>query len=285
MSITLKDVSYTYAPGTAFAAGALRNVSLSVKDGEFVGIMGRTGCGKSTLIQLIAGLLTPEQGQVLIDGADINSRDYDRLRLRRRIGVVFQHPEHQLFETTVEKDVAFGLRSFGWSEQQRTQAVREALEAVGFEYEEVRKQSPLQFSGGEKRRIAIAGVLATKPGILILDEPIAGLDPLGRDAFLGLMNRLNRQGTTILMISHNADAIAEHASRVVILEEGRILRDAAAEQVFSDPAFLQTHGIGTSQAGAIAELLRKRGVELGADTVRYDQLLSRLLQWKGGGKP
>ncbi len=285
MSIELRNVSYTYAPGTAYATGALQNVSLSVEDGEFLGIMGRTGCGKSTLIQLIAGLLTPEQGQVLVDDEDINSREYDRLRLRRRVGVVFQHPEHQLFETTVEKDVAFGLRSFGWSEKQRTEAVREALEAVGFEYEEVRKQSPLQFSGGEKRRIAIAGVLAAKPGILILDEPIAGLDPLGRDAFLKLMDRLNRQGTTILMISHNADAIAEHASRVIVLETGSVLRDGTAEQVFSDQAFLQSHGIGTSQPGAIAELLRQRGVELGADTVRYDQLLSRLLKWKGGGKP
>lgn len=285
MSIELRDVSYTYVPGTAYAAGALQGVSLSVEDGEFVGIMGRTGCGKSTLIQLIAGLLTPGQGQVLVDGEDIHSRDYDRGRLRRRVGVVFQHPEHQLFETTVEKDVAFGLRSFGWAETQRAQAVREALEAVGFDYEEVGKQSPLQFSGGEKRRIAIAGVLAAKPGILILDEPIAGLDPLGRDAFLSLLERLNRQGTTILMISHNADAIAEHASRVILLEEGRILRDAAAEEVFSDQAFLQTHGIGNSQAGTIAELLRKQGVELGADTVRYDQLISRLLRWKGGSKP
>lgn len=282
MSIELRNVSYTYAPGTAYAAGALRNVSLSVEDGEFLGIMGRTGCGKSTLIQLIAGLLTPEQGQVLVDGEDINSRTFDRVRLRRRVGVVFQHPEHQLFETTVEKDVSFGLKSFGWSEEQRTEAVREALEAVGFEYEEVRKQSPLQFSGGEKRRIAIAGVLAAKPGILILDEPIAGLDPLGREAFLSLMDRLNRQGTTILMISHNADAIAEHASRVIVLEEGAILRDQPTGTLFSDQAFLQSHGIGTSQSGVIAELLRKRGIELGADTVRYDQLLSRLLKWKGG---
>ncbi len=284
MSIELKNCSYTYAPGTSYAAGALRNVSLTVEDGEFIGIMGKTGCGKSTMIQLMAGLLTPEGGQVLIDGCDIHSRSYDRKRLRRRVGVVFQHPEHQLFETTVEKDVAFGLKSFDWTAEEKKQAIRQALEAVGFEYEAVRQQSPLQFSGGEKRRIAIAGVLAAKPGILILDEPIAGLDPLGRRAFLELMDRLNRQGTTIVMISHNADAIAEHAHRVLLLEQGQLIEDGPVEQIFSHGEFLRNHGIRTSQAGEIADLLRAKGVELDGPVVRYEQLLSQLLRWKGGGE-
>ena len=277
MPITLNDVSYTYAPGTAYAAGALDRVNLSIGDGEFVGIMGKTGCGKSTLIQLIAGLLNPTVGTVLVDGQDINAKDYDRTQLRRRVGVVFQHPEYQLFETTVERDVAFGLKHFGWSADQVQEAVREALEAVGFDYEAVRGQSPLSFSGGEKRRIAIAGVLAAKPGILILDEPIAGLDPLGREAFLKLLDALNLQGTTILMISHNADAIAEHADRVLVLEQGRILTDGSAGAVFARRQFLRDHGIGVSQAREIAGLLQDRGLALPEDTVRYDQLLPRLI--------
>lgn len=277
MPITLNDVSYTYAPGTAYAAGALKGVSLTIEDGSFVGIMGKTGCGKSTLIQLIAGLMKPDTGTVCVDGQDINDPSYDRMRLRRRLGMVFQHPEHQLFETTVERDVAFGLKHFGWSRERVQQAVRQALEAVGFDYEAVRGQSPLRFSGGEKRRIAIAGVLAAAPGILILDEPIAGLDPLGREAFLRLVDQLHSAGTTILMISHNADAVAEHAHRVLVLEDGGILLDGSAEAVFSRRTFLRDHGIGVPQAREIAGLLAERGAAVSADTVRYEQLLPQLI--------
>lgn len=277
MPIAINNLSYTYAPGTAFAANALQNITLSVDDGEFVGIMGRTGCGKSTLIQLIAGLLTPSGGQILVDGQDINHRSYDRTHLRRRIGVVFQHPEHQLFETTVERDVAFGLRHFGWSSEEVRRAVKQALQAVGFDYEAVRDQSPLRFSGGEKRRIAIAGVLAAKPGILILDEPIAGLDPLGREAFLKLLETLNQAGTTILMISHNADAIANHARRVLVLEQGQVLADGPTEAVFARRDFLHDHGLGVSQVRDVAAMLAQRGFDLPPDTVRYDQLLPHLI--------
>lgn len=285
MPITITDLSYTYAPGTTFAADALRHVSVSIADGEFIGILGRTGCGKSTLIQLIAGLLTPTGGQILVDGQDIHHRSYNRSRLRRRIGVVFQHPEHQLFETTVERDVAFGLRHFGWSAGQVRDAVRQALQAVGFDYETVRNQSPLRFSGGEKRRIAIAGVLAAQPGILILDEPIAGLDPLGREAFLQLLEQLNANGTTILMISHNADAIAEHARRVLVLEQGQILADGPTEAVFARRDFLHDHGLGVSQVRDVAAMLSQRGIELPPDTVRYDQLLPQLIAYGKGERP
>lgn len=285
MPITLNDLSYTYAAGTAYATGALEAVSLTVPDGAFVGIMGKTGCGKSTLIQLMAGLLKPDRGQVLVDGADINAKDYDRNVLRRRVGVVFQYPEHQLFETTVERDVAFGLRHHGLTKEQTKQAVREALEAVGFDYDAVKDQSPLRFSGGEKRRIAIAGVLAVKPGILILDEPIAGLDPLGRQAFLALLDKLNKQGTTVLMISHNADAIAEHASHVLVLEQGRVLLWGEAHEVLSQRALLQAHGIGISQAAQIAAQLEARGIAMEPGTVRYRDLLRQMIAYGRGETP
>lgn len=277
MPIVLEDVSYIYAPGTAYAASALEGVSLQIPDGAFVGIMGKTGCGKSTLIRLMAGLLTPTQGRVLVDGCDINDKTYDRSILRRTVGVVFQHPEHQLFETTVERDVAFGLKHLKLTAEEKKQAIREALTAVGFDYDVVKKRSPLSFSGGEKRRIAIAGVLAVKPRVLILDEPIAGLDPLGREAFLALLKKLNRQGTTILMISHNADAIAEHADTVLLLEKGCVLRWGEAKSVLSERDLLQDHGIGIGQVSQIAAHLETRGIPMEQGTVRYDDLLRQLI--------
>ena len=278
--LELRELSYTYAPGTPYEAHALEKLSLRVEAGEFVGIMGRTGCGKSTLIQLIAGLMTPTCGQILLDGEDINARRYDRNILRRKVGVVFQFPEIQLFEKTVARDLAFGLRHFNWTQEEKNASVREALERLGFDYDTICDKSPLGFSGGEKRRLAIAGVLAAKPEILILDEPVAGLDPLGRDAFLSLLDELNRGGVTILMISHSADALAEHAKRIVVLREGRLLLDGRTEEVLSDFAGLQAQGIGVGQVRETVELLRQRGLELPAQTVRYEQLLNALTERK-----
>ena len=207
MPITVTNLTCVYGAGTPFETTALRDVSVTVENGSFVGILGRTGCGKSTLIQIMAGLLTPTAGTVMLDGQDIHARRYDRSILRRKVGIVFQYPECQLFETTVEKDVAFGLKHSGLSAAEKQARVRWALETVGFSFEKVHDQPPMGLSGGEKRRVAIAGVLATKPEYLILDEPIAGLDPLGREAFLQLITELNRGGMTILMVSHNADCL------------------------------------------------------------------------------
>lgn len=207
MPITVTNLTCVYGAGTPFETTALRDVSVTVENGSFVGILGRTGCGKSTLIQIMAGLLTPTAGTVMLDGQDIHARRYDRSILRRKVGIVFQYPECQLFETTVEKDVAFGLKHSGLSAAEKQTRVRWALETVGFSFEKVHDQPPMGLSGGEKRRVAIAGVLATKPEYLILDEPIAGLDPLGREAFLQLITELNRGGMTILMVSHNAECL------------------------------------------------------------------------------
>lgn len=285
MSIELRSVSYTYAPGTSLAVNALTDFSLKIEDGEFIGIMGRTGCGKSTLIQLIAGLLSPTKGQLLLNGEDINTRGYDRDTLRRAVGAVFQYPEVQLFETTVEKDVAFGLRHLGWSKEKERSAVAEALKTVGFDYEKIKDQSPLGFSGGEKRRLAIAGVLAVRPQVLILDEPVAGLDPLGRAAFLEMLDGLNAKGVTILMISHNADALAEHAERIVVLRDGRLFRDGKTEEVFADYDDLAANGIGVGHVRHTTELLRRRGIILPPDTVRYEQLISELKRQYGRSRP
>ena len=282
MPIKLENVSYTYAPGTSLAVQALRGVTLDVADGEFVGVMGATGSGKSTLIQLIAGLIKPTEGQILLDGEDINARKYDRDVLHRKVGLVFQYPEYQLFETTVERDVGFGLRHLGLTKEETAAAVRAALETVGFDYDTVRDMSPLGFSGGEKRRIAIAGVLASKPGVLILDEPVAGLDPLGRRNFLNMVDALNAAGTTIIMISHNADALAEHARRIIVLKNGALIRDGSTRDVFSDYYDLLHNGIGVPQVRRAAQLLRERGVDMPGNIIQYDEFIDRLkiIMWR-----
>ena len=282
MPISLESVSYTYALGTAFQCRAIDGLSLTVDDGEFVGIMGSTGSGKSTLIQLMAGLLTPSSGRVLLDGEDIHQKSYDRIKLRRRVGLVFQYPEYQLFERTVEKDVGFALRRLGYGPEETREAARRALKTVGLDYDKVRDKSPLGFSGGEKRRIAIAGVLASDPGILILDEPVAGLDPLGRDAFLDMVEGLNAKGVTILMVSHNADALSEHARRIVTLKEGRVFLDGSVKEVFSDIFALKSCGICCGQSRLAAELLRERGMDIPEGTVKYAELLSAVLSARGG---
>lgn len=282
MPIKLDNVSYTYAPGTPHEIRALRNVNLDIEDGEFVGVMGTAGSGKSTLIQLIAGLIAPTEGKILLDGEDINAKKYDRDVLHRRIGLVFQYPEYQLFETTVERDVAFGLRHQGLTKEETASAVRTALETVGFDYDEVRDKSPLSFSGGEKRRIAIAGVLAPKPRVLILDEPIAGLDPLSRQDFLTMVDGLNAQGVTVIMISHNADALSEHAGRIIVMRDGALIRDGSAKHIFSDYYDLIRGGIGVPQVRQAVQLLRERGVNMPGNIILYDQFIDRLkiIMWR-----
>ena len=282
MPIKLEKVSYVYAPGTVHERIALHNVSLDIADGEYVGLMGTTGSGKSTLIQLMAGLIKPASGQVFLDGEDINAKRDDRSVLHSRVGLVFQHPEHQLFETTVERDVAFGLKHARMSKEETANAVRAALELVGLDYDAVRAQSPLSFSGGEKRRIALAGVLAAKPRVLILDEPIAGLDPRSREELLKLIDELNAKGVTIIMVSHSADALAEHAQRIVVLKDGALIRDDSTKHIFSDYYDLIRHGLDVPQVRHTAQLLRERGVDMPANVILYDQFIDRLkiLMWR-----
>ena len=284
MSIVVEHVSFTYSPGTVFETTALRDVSLTIEDGAYVGIMGQTGCGKSTLIQLLVGLMRPTSGQILIDGNDINGHGYRREELRRKVGIVFQYPEVQLFETTVEKDVAFGLKHSGLSKADVASNVCWAIETVGLDFEKVRSVSPFSLSGGEKRRVAIAGILAAKPKILILDEPVAGLDPVGRKAFLALTKSLNAAGITIVMVSHSADALAENAERVVVLEAGKLIMDSPAKEAFRDADFLREKGVGISQAREIALMLKARGFDIPEDTIRYAELLPMLIAIGKGGR-
>ncbi|NLI91137.1 MAG: energy-coupling factor transporter ATPase [Peptococcaceae bacterium] len=286
MPVELDQVSYTYAPGTVFEAAALDRVTVSIEDGEFVGIMGHTGCGKSTMIQLIAGLLVPSSGKVLLDGCDINDGGYRRGELRKRVGIVFQYPEYQLFESTVEKDVAFGLKHLALNSAEVRSRVAWALETVGLNYGEICRESSLGLSGGEKRKVAIAGVLAMKPQILILDEPIAGLDPVARDSFMQLLDRLHNGGTTIIIVSHNADILGDFTRRILVLNKGSLVMDGAVKDVFSDVAQMEALNLDVSRPRKIAHLLGQRGVAIPQDIVRYEELLTALTHLKkSGGLP
>lgn len=260
MPIEVKNLFFRYGQKTSVKGYALKNVSFRIEDGEFVGIMGHTGCGKSTLIQLIAGLLIPSEGQVLINDVNINDSKYDRAILRRTVGIVFQYPEYQLFETTVERDVAFSLKHSGLKKEEILQRVRWALEAVGFSWEEVRKKSPMSLSGGEKRRAAIAGVLAAKPKILIFDEPLAGLDPQGRIEFLQLVKKLNREGTSILMVSHNTDLLCEYAGRILVMKDGSLAAAGTPDEIFSDLDLALSLHIPPGNVRMIAQGLYERGI-------------------------
>ena len=270
--------------GTPFEVQALKDVSLDVSDGEFVGIIGHTGCGKSTLIQLMAGLLKPASGTVLVNGRDINASGYDRKLLRRTLGVVFQYPEYQLFEETVGKDVAFGPLKAGMTEAEAEKNVDTALELVGFEPAKIKPLSPFDLSGGQKRKVAIAGVLAMDPQILILDEPIAGLDPLGREQFMQLVKKLNDCGVTIIMISHNMDGLADYASRIIAMDHGELYADGTPKEVFADLDKLKKVGIGASEAREAAAMLKERGWDIPSDIIKKDELVAAILKLSEDGK-
>ncbi len=287
MSIELKDLTYTYMPGTPFEAKAVDDISLKIEDGEFVGVIGHTGSGKTTLIGLIAGLLKPTSGRVLIDGADIAVKSFDRKALRRSIGVVFQYPEHQLFEETVYKDIAFGPKKTGVPEEEIEQRVKHAMELMELDFEGVKALSPFELSGGQKRRVAIAGVLAIRPKVLILDEPVAGLDPKGRTHLMNLITHLNAEGVTILMITHSMDDLAEYAHRVVVLNGSRLVMDDTPQKVFLREDELKDMGLDIPYVARIASQLRAKGLQVDDSVIRLDELeqaAMRLISGAAGGK-
>ncbi len=272
MPIELKDLKYTYMPGTPFEVTALEGLSLTINDGEFLGLIGQTGSGKTTLIGLMAGLLKPAQGSVLINGEDINKKGYDRKALRRHIGVVFQYPEHQLFEETVYKDIAFGPVKTGVPEGEIEKRVRHSMELMELDFEGLKDLSPFELSGGQKRRVAIAGVLATEPKVLILDEPVAGLDPKGRRHLMQLIQKLNGEGVTIVMITHSMDDLAENARRVVVLNGANVIMDDAPAKVFLRESELREVGLDLPAVAKIAASLREKGMPVPEDVIRIGDL-------------
>lgn len=277
MPIEIKDLRYIYGQGTPFEKVALDNVSLKIEDGEFVGLIGHTGSGKSTLIQHINRLVKPYSGKIIVDGQDINSDTIDLKRLRQNVGLVFQYPEHQLFEMTVYKDVAFGPTNMGLTQDEIDKRVKLALQMVGFAYEDIFEKSPFELSGGQKRRVAIAGVLAMSPKVLILDEPTAGLDPKGRDDILNEIKKLHEAThITIILVSHSMEDIARYVDRIVVMDKGKVEMDGTAREVFRHIEKLEKMGLGVPQVTYLIKALEDKGIVKNINAITLDETFETL---------
>lgn len=264
MSIKVENLSHTYAEGTPFEYKALNNVDFEIEDGSFVGLIGHTGSGKSTLIQHLNGLLTPSSGTVYVSGKDIfDGNKEDLYNLRLKIGIVFQYPEQQLFEETVYKDVAYGPKNLKLSDEEIEERVKEALEAVGLDYEEYKDKSPFELSGGQMRRVAIAGVLAMRPEVLILDEPTAGLDPAGREEILKEIKAYHeKRGNTIILVSHSMDDISKLAEKILVMNKGEVAFFDTPENVFVHTKELEDIGLAAPQITYLMQALKKKYPEI-----------------------
>lgn len=282
MSIEVRNLTHTYSEGTAMRTVALENVCMTIEDGEFLGIIGHTGSGKSTLVQHLNGLLKPTSGQVLIDGEDLNGEHVNRRSLRQRIGLVFQYPEYQLFEETVAKDIAFGPKNQGLSKEETDERVRYAMECVHLDYQKYSDRSPFELSGGQMRRVAIAGVLAMRPSVLILDEPTAGLDPRGRDRILSMLEQLHAEShTTIVMVSHSMDDMARLATRLIVMAEGKVLATGTPREIFAQEEMMSSAGLGVPQVSSLCRALRAKGFDLPPDLYRPEELKEYILElWR-----
>ena len=277
-----ENLRHVYSAGTPFEKTALDCINLSLPQGQLIGMIGHTGSGKSTLIQHLNALLKPTSGTVTYDGADINESKIRRRDIKQKVGLVFQYPEYQLFEETVYRDIAFGPRNMGLSEEEIRERVLEAARFTGIE-EELFERSPLELSGGQKRRIAIAGVIAMRPRILILDEPTAGLDPAGSRQILENICRYRQEtGSTVIFVSHNMDDVARIADRIIVISRGNVFMDGRPEDIFAEPEKLLSQGLDVPRATAIAMELRSRGVPIRMPVCTHEQLLAAVAACRRG---
>jgi energy-coupling factor transport system ATP-binding protein len=283
--LEIKNLTHTYGIGTPFRRSAVEDVSFAVEQGEFLGIIGHTGSGKSTLIQHLNGLLKPTSGQILLDGKDIWAEPKKIRSVRFQVGLVFQYPEYQLFEETVYKDISFGPRNQGKTGEALDHAVREAARLVGLRDEQLEK-SPFELSGGQKRRVALAGVLAMEPKVLVLDEPTAGLDPAGRENLMANIREYHRhKNATILLVSHSMDEIAQNVDRILVLKSAHILMSGTPAEIFTRAEELLSAGLDVPQITRVAMSLRDRGLPIDPAVYTVEDLERQLLALKGGGAP
>ena len=283
--LTLENVSLVYQPNTPFETAALKDVSLTIQKGEFLAVIGHTGSGKSTFAQLLNGLLTPTSGRVLLEGQDVHQKGFDKKTLRRRVGMVFQYAENQLFEETVYKDIAFGPKNQGLSEEEISQRVKYAMERVGLGFALFADKSPFDLSGGQMRRVAIAGVLAMQPDLLVLDEPAAGLDPMGRQDMLQMVKGLHEEGRSIVMITHSMDDAARYADRIVVFDHGRAVMQGTVQEVFRDAEKMLSLGLDVPQVYRLSLEIRKKHPDFPLCLRHEDALNALKMLLKGGNEP
>lgn len=282
MPIEVKNLSHIYAEGSPFQSAAVTDVSFTLGEGELVGLIGHTGSGKSTLVQHLNGLVKPTSGTVLVDGMDLSDKATDLRAVRKKVGLVFQYPEYQLFEETVVRDIAFGPRNLGLSEEEALERARRAAQAVNLP-ESVLERSPFDLSGGQKRRVAIAGVLAMEPKTLILDEPAAGLDPAGRREMLALLKALHGRGMTLMMVSHSMTDVSRLCQRVLVMNRGRLAMDGTPQQVFAQADALKAIGLGLPRGAELALQLRAAGFPLPQGLWRMEDVEKAILAAVKGG--
>ncbi len=272
MLIEIKNLNYVYNPGSPFEVKALDNVNLNIDKGEFVAVIGHTGSGKSTLVQHLNGLIKPTSGEILIDGESLTDKDTKLNIIRQKVGLVFQYPEHQLFEETVYKDIAFGPINLKLTEDEIDKRVRSAMEKVGLDFEELKDRSPFELSGGQKRRVAIAGVIAMEPSILVLDEPTAGLDPHGRDEILEEVKKIfTSEGIAIVLVSHSMEDVAKLVDRILVMNHGKLIMDGEPREVFRNQEELEEIGLSVPQITKFMKALRDKGFDVSGDCITVEE--------------
>lgn len=279
MSIKISNLTHVYMPGSPFEKKALDDVSLEINDGQFVALIGHTGSGKSTLIQHMNGLLKPTSGEIIVDDKNITNKEVKLSDVRKKVGIVFQYPEYQLFEETIEKDIEFGPRNLGLSDEEISVRVKKAMKMVGLDFETYKDKSPFELSGGQKRRVAIAGVVAMEPKVLILDEPTAGLDPKGRDEILGQIKKLHDEyNMIIILVSHSMEDVARVADRILVMNKGKCVLDGKPYEVFKEINTLENIGLAAPQITYLVRELRNRGFNITDDIFTVEDAKKAILK-------
>lgn len=281
--IEINNLMHIYSPGLPFEKKAMDDISLKIEENEFIGLIGHTGSGKSTFIQHLNGLLKPSSGEIIIDGTRVDKSGSNLTDLRKKVGLVFQYPEYQLFEETIERDIAFGPRNLDISEEEVHERVKASMESVGLDYETYKDKSPFELSGGLKRRVAIAGVLAMEPKVLILDEPTAGLDPRGRDEILSEIKSIHEnRKITVILVSHSMEDVAKIAERIIVFDKGKVFLDGEPREIFRNEDKLLGVGLGIPQITSLMRTLKKRGLDINEDAITVEEAKESLKKYLRG---
>lgn len=280
MIIDIKNLNYIYNPKTPFEKKALDEINISIDEGEFIGLIGHTGSGKSTFVQHLNGLMKPTSGSIIVDGVNILEKKANLREVRQKVGLVFQYPEHQLFEESVYKDIAFGPKNLGLNEKEVDERVKNAMELVGLDFESLKDRSPFELSGGQKRRVAIAGVIAMKPKVLVLDEPTAGLDPSGRDEILNEVRELfEKEGITIILVSHSMEDVARLVNRILVMHKGKIVMDDTTREIFKRAPELENIGLGVPQITKFMRSFKEKGNMVDDDILTVEEAKEEIMKY------